>query len=81
MTYAEQRQMLEEAAAVTPFTEKEGELITKCTDFAGPLPLFPMEPTEGFMIHLILRTELGYSLWLQEQAQRVLELSRSYVMS
>ena len=48
MTYAEQRQMLEEAACVMPFSEKEAELITKCTHFEGPYRIIPNGTDQRF---------------------------------
>ena len=59
MTYAEQRQMLEEAAAVTPFTEKEAELITKCTHFEGPYRIIPNGTNRRFHRILILLDRTG----------------------
>lgn len=41
MTFDEQRQMLEEAAAVTPFTQQEADLVTKCTGYPGPYKFVP----------------------------------------
>jgi glycosyltransferase involved in cell wall biosynthesis len=41
MTYEEQKEMLEGAAAVCPFTQKEADLIREKTGFAGPFRIIP----------------------------------------